>query len=85
MVTMGAKARIGEASLLVAVLAAIPGLMMFDWIYWWAGRRWGKRAIDFFLGNHPKAEQRTARLERIFHRFGWIAIVIAYFQPSRTC
>ena len=60
MITMGAKARIGEASLLVAVLAAIPGLMLFDWLYWWAGRRWGKRAIDFFVGNHPKAAKRTA-------------------------
>ena len=65
MITMGAKARIGEASLFVAVIAAIPGLMMFNWIYWWAGRRWGKRALDFFLGNHPKAAQRTARLEKL--------------------
>jgi membrane-associated protein len=81
MITMGAKARVGDASLVVAVLAAIPGLMMFNWIYWWAGRRWGKRALDFFLGNHPKAAQRTARLERIVHRFDWLAIVLAYFQP----
>jgi membrane protein DedA with SNARE-associated domain len=81
MITMGAKARIGEASLLVAVLAAIPGLMLFDWLYWWAGRRWGKRAIDMFVGDHPKAAARTAKLERVIHRFGWLAIVIAYFQP----
>jgi membrane-associated protein len=81
MVTMGALARTGHASLLVAVLAAVPGLMMFDWIYWWAGRRWGRRVMDIFLGNHPKAAQRTARLERLIHRFGWVAIVIAYFQP----
>ncbi len=81
MITMGAKARIGDASLLVAVLAAIPGLMLFDWLYWWAGRRWGRRAIDFFVGNHPKAAKRTAQLEKLLHRFGWLAIVIAYFQP----
>ncbi len=81
MITMGAKARIGEASLLVAVLAAIPGLMWFDWLYWWAGKRWGKRAIDVFLGNHPKAVQRTERLEKLLERFGWLAIVIVYFQP----
>jgi membrane-associated protein len=81
MVTMGALARTGHESLAVAVLAAIPGLMMFDWLYWWAGRRWGRRAIDLFLGNHPKAAKRTARLERITARYGWIAIVIAYFQP----
>ena len=81
MVTMGAKARIGDSSIIVAVLAAIPGLMIFDWIYWWAGKRWGRNAIDLFIGNHPKAAARTARLERIIHRFGWLAIVIAYFQP----
>jgi membrane-associated protein len=81
MVTMGALARTGHASLFVAVVAAIPGLMMFDWVFWWAGRRWGKRILDVFLGNHPKAAQRTARLERLIHRFGWLALVIAYFQP----
>jgi membrane-associated protein len=81
MVTMGAMARIGDASLVLAVLAAIPGLMMFDWIYWWAGRRWGRNAIDLFIGSHPKAAARTARLEKVIARFGWLAIVIAYFQP----
>ena len=81
MITMGAKARIGEASIVVAVLAAIPGLMWFDWLYWWAGKRWGKRAIDVFLGNHPKAVKRTERLEKLLERFGWLAIVIVYFQP----
>ena len=81
MITMGAKARIGEASLLVAVLAAIPGLMWFDWLYWWAGKRWGKRAVDVFLGNHPKALARAHRLEKLFERFGWLAVVIVYFQP----
>jgi membrane protein DedA with SNARE-associated domain len=81
MVTMGALGRTGHASLFVAVVAAIPGLMMFDWVYWWAGRRWGKRVLDIFIGNHPKAAQRTARLERLIHRYGWLAIVIAYFQP----
>jgi membrane-associated protein len=81
MITMGAMSRVGDASLAVAVLAAIPGLMMFDWLYWWAGRRWGENAISFFVGNHPKAAARTAKLERIIHRFGWLAIVIAYFQP----
>jgi membrane protein DedA with SNARE-associated domain len=81
MVTMGALARTGHASLFVAVVAAIPGLMMFDWLFWWAGRRWGRRAIDLFVGNHPKAAQRTVKLEKLTQRYGWIAIVIAYFQP----
>jgi len=81
MITMGAMARIGDASIVVAVLAAIPGLMLFDWLFWWAGKRWGKRVIDLFLGNHPKAAKRTAQLERMTARYGWVALVIQYFQP----
>jgi membrane-associated protein len=81
MVTMGALARVGEESLFIAIVAAIPGLMMFDWLFWWAGRRWGRRAIDLFVGNHPKAAARTAKLERLTARYGWLAIVVAYFQP----
>ncbi len=81
MVTMGALARTGHASLFVAVVAAIPGTMAWDWLFWWAGRRWGPRAIELFIGNHPKAAKRTARLERFTERFGWLAIVLAYVQP----
>jgi membrane-associated protein len=81
MVTMGALARTGHASLWVAVLAAIPGCMAWDWLFWWAGRRWGARAVALFVGNPPKAAQRTARLERFMERFGGFAVVIAYFTP----
>jgi membrane protein DedA with SNARE-associated domain len=81
MVTLGGMVRIGEASLPLVVLVSIPGMMMFDWLYWWAGRRWGRRAIDVFIGSHPKAEKRTHQLEKLTKRFGWVAIIIAYFQP----
>jgi hypothetical protein len=36
-INMGARASVGETSLVLAVLLAVPSLMMFDW----AGRRWG--------------------------------------------
>jgi membrane-associated protein len=81
MVTMGAKARIGEASLVVAVIAAIPGLMIFDPLYWWAGRRWGRGAITFFVGQHPKAGARIDRIERLIHRWGGVLVIVAYFTP----
>jgi membrane protein DedA with SNARE-associated domain len=81
MITMGAMSRVGDASLLVAVLAAIPGLMWFDWLYWWAGRRWGRNAISFFVGNHPKAAKRTAQIEKWSEKYVWLAIIVVYFQP----
>jgi membrane-associated protein len=81
MVTMGALARVGEASLAVAVLAAIPGSMMFDWLYWWAGKRWGRAALSMFVGTHPKAARRMAWAERVARRWGWLAVATAYVSP----
>jgi membrane protein DedA with SNARE-associated domain len=76
MVASGAFARVGQAPLALAVLAALPGAMMFDPFYWWAGRRWGRTMIDMFAG--PRA---IARGERVFHRYGPVVIVAAYFLP----
>jgi membrane-associated protein len=81
MVTMGALARTGHASLLVAVLAGIPGSMMFDWLYWWAGRRWGERGLRMFVGNTSKSAKRMAWAERASRRWGWLAVATAYVLP----
>ncbi len=36
-ISAAAFARVGHGSLVVVLLAAIPGLMKFDPLYWWAG------------------------------------------------
>ena len=83
-VTMGALARTGHADLAVAVLAAIPALIAFDWAYWWAGRRWGPAAMHFLSGGHPKAARRSERVQRLMQRFGPAAVVLAYVLPVPT-
>jgi membrane protein DedA with SNARE-associated domain len=81
-INMGARARIGETSPALAVLLGVPSLMMFDWVYWWAGRRWGDRVFVWLLGGAgPRTEQRLARLHRIESRFGPLAVVLAYLLP----
>jgi membrane protein DedA with SNARE-associated domain len=81
-INMGARARIGEASLVAAVLLGVPSLMMFDWVFWWAGRRWGDGVFVWLLGGPgPRTEQRLARLHRIEARFGPFAVVLAYLLP----
>jgi len=86
-VTVGAQSRVGDLPLWVAVAAGVPGTMMFDWIFWWAGRRWGDRALHLFLGSDSsprgvaKREARAARLERSAERFGPAAVVLAYYVP----
>jgi membrane-associated protein len=70
-----------------AVVAGVPGSMMFDWVFWWAGRRWGDRALHLMLGHDPsprgvaRREARAARLERMAERFGPAAVVLAYYLP----
>jgi membrane-associated protein len=84
-VNMGARARVGEASIVAAVLLGVPSLMLFDWAYWWAGRRWGDRVFVWLLGGQgPRTERRLARLHRLEARFGPAAVVLAYFQPLPT-
>jgi membrane-associated protein len=81
-INMGARARIGETSIVLAVILGIPSLMMFDWVYWWAGRRWGDAVFVWLLGGPgPKTEQRLARLHRIEAKVGPFAVVFAYLLP----
>ena len=89
-VSVGAHSRLGELPLWFAVVAAVPGTMMFDWVFWWAGRRWGDRALHLLLGRDSsprgvaKREARAARLEQMAERFGAAAVVLAYYLPLPT-
>jgi membrane-associated protein len=81
-INMGARARIGETSIVAAVVLGVPSLMMFDWVFWWAGRRWGDRVFVWLLGGPgPRNERRLARLHRMEERFGPLAVVLAYLLP----
>jgi membrane-associated protein len=84
-INMGARASIGQTSIVEAMLLAVPSLMMFDWVFWWAGRRWGDGVFVWLLGGpSPRTERRLARLHRLESRFGPLALVLAYFLPVPT-
>jgi membrane-associated protein len=81
-INMGARSRVGETSLVLALFLGIPSLMMFDWAFWWAGRRWGDQVFVWMTGGPgPRTERRLARLHRMEARFGPFAVVLAYFLP----
>src|SRR5579871_3418681 len=63
-IAAAAFARAGHGTLVVVLLAAIPGLMKFDALYWWAGRLWGERFIMAMPGS-----QRWARAHRAGRKF----------------
>jgi len=79
-ISAAAFARAGHGTLAVVLLAAIPGLMKFDALYWWAGRLWGERFIMALPGSR-RAARHMARAERAGRRFTWPAVVVSYFLP----
>jgi len=81
-INMGARARVGETSVVLAVLLGVPSVMMFDWLFWWAGRRWGDRVFAWLLRSEDaKAKRRVARVHSYERRFGPLAVVLANVLP----
>jgi membrane-associated protein len=81
MVAAGGFARVGRASLPLAIIAPIPISMITDPFYYWAGRRYGSRLLTYLEANDPRWRRRVARGERFFRRFGVWAIVLAPILP----
>jgi membrane-associated protein len=79
-ISAAAFARAGNGTLAVAVLAAIPGLMKSDALYWWAGRLWGERFIMVLPGSRRVA-RHLARVQRAGRKFTWPAVVVSSFLP----
>ena len=77
----GAFARVGQASLLLAVLAPVPTLLVVTPFFWWAGRLWGPKAAATLGGGHPKAEKWAHRSGAHLERYGGLAVALAPFLP----
>jgi membrane-associated protein len=79
-ISAAAFARVGHGTLAVVLLAAIPGLMKFDILYWWAGRLWGERFIVAMPGSRRVAKY-LGRVQRAGPKFTWPAMVLSSFLP----
>jgi len=79
-ISAAAFARAGHGTLAVVLLAAIPGLMKFDVLYWWAGRLWGERFIMALPGSR-RAASHMARVQRAGRKLTWPAVVASSFLP----
>ena len=81
-INMGARASVGQTSFALAVLLGVPSVMMFDWVFWWAGRRWGDRVFVWLLGrDDARAKRRLTRLHTWERRVGPLAVVLAPILP----
>lgn len=66
----------------VVIAAALPGLMMFDPLYWWAGRRWGHRAVEWLGRRNGRAAGLVRRAGRRGSRFAGPVVLLAAFLPG---
>jgi len=80
-IAAAAFARVGHGSLVVVLLAAVPGLMKFDPLYWWAGRLWGERIIALLSGKRNRGAKYMGRVQRWGRKFTWPAVVVSPFLP----
>jgi membrane protein DedA with SNARE-associated domain len=79
-ISAAAFARDGDGTLIVVLLAAIPGLMKFDILYWWAGRMWGERFLLALPGSKRVAKSME-RVRRSGRKFTWPAVLVSSFLP----
>ena len=80
-VTIGALAATGVGFWPLGLLLGTFGSVKFDWIYWWAGRLWGRGMLEMASGRSPRAARNAARAERLAQRFGVAAIALGYVIP----
>ncbi|MDK8879324.1 VTT domain-containing protein [Corynebacterium sp. MSK008] len=75
----GALAAVGEAPhwLLFLLIGSIVNIK-FDWIYWWAGKLWGRGILEVQAANSPRAAKNIARVEQWAVKLGWLGIFLAY-------
>ncbi len=82
MVAGGAFARVGHASIVLALLAPVLTLMMADPLLWWAGRIWGPDVAGLIIGDRGRRGRRwIERATRWSERYGSWAIVFSYVLP----
>jgi membrane protein DedA with SNARE-associated domain len=80
-VTIGALYATGVGFWPLGLLLGTIGSVKFDWLYWWAGKLWGRGLIEIVAGRSPRAARNAARAERLARRFGPLAIILTYILP----
>ena len=85
MVLVGAGAATGDQWWPLILFLGTFGLVKFDWIYWWAGRLWGRNLIEVWSGRSARARRVNEWAERFARKYDILALIISMipFVPGR--
>lgn len=70
-----------KLGLALVIAAALPGMLRFDWVIWWAGRLWGRRVVQKFGSQNPRVDAVAAMVERRGSRFARLAVLLSALMP----
>lgn len=79
-ILVGARAAVGDPWWPLVWLIGTFGMVKFDWVYWWAGKLWGRSLIEAWSGRSERARRVNARAERFARKYETLAIA-ATFLP----
>jgi len=82
-ISAGAYADVdNKLQLALVVVAALPGIMRFDWVYWWAGRLWGHRIVERLGQRSPRMARLAGLTEARGRRWAGPLVALAAFLPG---
>jgi len=70
-----------KLQLTVVIAAALPGLMKFDLLFWWAGVLWGNKIVEMLARRSRHAAAFARHAEQRGSRFAGPAVLLAAFLP----
>lgn len=77
-VMIGALAATGDHLWWLGWLLATVSVVKFDWVYFWAGKLWGRGLIEVMTGDSERARRRNERAERFALRWAIPAVLLTY-------
>ena len=77
-VMIGALAATGDHWWWLGWLMATVSVVKFDWVYFWAGKLWGRGLLEVMTGTSERARRRNERAERFALRWSVPAVLATY-------
>jgi membrane-associated protein len=71
-----------KMQIVVVFVAALPGMMRFDWVYWWAGRLWGHSVVEKLGQRSPRSAALARIAETRGRRYAGPLVALAAFLPD---
>ncbi|WOP17319.1 DedA family protein [Raineyella sp. LH-20] len=77
-VMIGALSATGDHWWWLGWLLATLSILKFDWVYFWAGKLWGRGLLEVMTGTSERARKRNERAERFALRWAVPAVLVTY-------